>query len=480
MAHRAISRRNLLQSTAALSLAFVVPRAARGQTEVDVIVIGAGLSGLNAALNLEEQGLNVVVLEGRDRVGGRVYSLDDVPGSPEAGANAIVGGYARVRDAAERFDVALSDHMPRNKLNRTKTLALDGKVIAPEEWQTSNLNPFPDDLKDTMPWQYAGGLVSKNNPLTSLEDWYDPEFAALDTSLQEFLIGQGADQAMIDLSYNTNITYGTSAHDVSMLQMYGTDFFIKTQLGIEQSMLVGTGGNMRVPEGIAKNLKSDIIFGKKAAGIRDEADGVDVQCTDGTRYRARFVICSIPIPVLRHVGFEPGFSGMQEQAINTVTYAPCTQIHLIAKKPFWEEDGLPLYMWTDGAAGFVVPNRVPEDPPTVNSLTAWGRGYQARYLDRIGPEAASAEIIKAIEDIRPAAKGLLEVLRVHSWELDEFAGGADFLSWRPGEIAQFYGHLWAPHGRVHFCGEHTAQLARGMEGAMESGERVATEVLERA
>jgi len=103
-----------------------------------------------------------------------------------------------------------------------------------------------------------------------------------------------------------------------------------------------------------------------------------------------------------------------------------------------------------------------------------------RYLDQIGEEVASAGVIKAIEELRPAAKGQLEAIHVHSWELDEFAGGADFLSWRPGEIAEFHGPLWAPHGRVHFCGEHTAELNRGMEGAMESGERVAAEVLERA
>ena len=166
--------------------------------------------------------------------------------------------------------------------------------------------------------------------------------------------------------------------------------------------------------------------------------------------------------------------------MKTVAYGPCTQTHIVAKKPFWEEDGLPLFMWTDGLAGFVAPNRVPEDPDTVMSLTAWGRGFLGRYLDQIGEEVASAGVIKAIEELRPAAKGQLEAIHVHSWELDEFAGGADFLSWRPGEIAEFHGPLWAPHGRVHFCGEHTAELNRGMEGAMESGERVAAEVLERA
>ncbi len=479
MTNHAISRRQLLQTTAAASLAFTIPKTARAQTQSDVIVIGAGLSGLNAALNLEQQGLDVIVIEGRDRVGGRVYSLDNVPGSPEAGANSIVGAYARVRDAAKQFDISLSDQRPRGRLNRERTMALGGKVVTPDDWKQSPHNPFPEDLKSTMPWQYVGGIIAQNNPLTSLEDWFDPKFASHDISMFQFLTQHGANEAMIDLTYNTNITYGTSAHDVSMLQMFASNYFVKTQLEIDDGRFVGTGGNMRVPEGIAKNLKSEILLNKKVVGIRTEADGVDVQCEDGSLYRGRFVICSIPIPVLRDVSIEPAIEGVQAQALNTVAWAPCTQTHIVAKKPFWEDDGLPLFMWTDGPAGFVVPNRVPEDPETVTSLTAWGRGFLARYLDRRGPEAGAAEVIEAIEEIRPAAKGQLEVLHVHSWELDEFAGGADFLSWRPGEIAEFHGELWAPHGRIHFCGEHTAPLARGMEGAMESGELAAFDVLER-
>ena len=69
-------------------------------TRSDVIVIGAGLSGLNAALLLEEQGLKVTVLEGRDRIGGRLLTLQDVPGRPEAGGNGIGHSYARLLDLA--------------------------------------------------------------------------------------------------------------------------------------------------------------------------------------------------------------------------------------------------------------------------------------------------------------------------------------------------------------------------------------------
>ncbi len=480
MVARAISRRKLLQSAAATSLAIAVPRLTRAQTMADVIVVGAGLSGLHAALLLEQQDLDVIVLEGRNRVGGRVNSVDSVPGSPEAGANAIVGSYARLRDAAKRFDAKLIDHTASAVLNRPKTLALGGEIISTQEWPDSSRNPFPDAQKTTMPWQYVARLISQNNPLESPTDWFDPEFSSQDIPLYVFLKRMGASDAIIELAYNTNIIFGTSAHDVSLLQLLGNDFWMKLQREIERVSLVGKGGNQRIPEAMARNLKREVSFEKKVSGIRSNADGAEVYCTDGSRYAARHVVCSIPIPVLRNVRFDPVFTGAQERAIKTVAYAPCTQVHMVSKRPFWKDDGLPASMWTDGQAGFVVPNRNDEAPDEITSLTAWGRGFLARYLDRLGPDGAKAAVISAIEELRPAAKGQLEALYVKSWELDEFAGGADFMVWGPGEITEFFGDLWAPHGRIHFCGEHTAMLERGMEGAMESGERAALEVLERA
>ena len=83
---------------------------------------------------------------------------------------------------------------------------------------------------------------------------------------------------------------------------------------------------------------------------------------------------------------------------------------------------------------------------------------------------------RGLESADDAAKGQLEVGGYKSWYRDEFSSG-DWAVFEPGQVTDFATELGKPLGRIHFCGEHTAIANRGMEGAMESGERVALEVL---
>ncbi|MCB2107843.1 MAG: FAD-dependent oxidoreductase [Rhodobacteraceae bacterium] len=472
-----VSRRSMITQSTAGAMALAAPRRARAQTSADVIVIGAGLSGLYAAWLLEAQGFTVTVLEGRRRVGGRVFSVDTVPGHPEGGANAIAGAYARLRDMAQRLDIPLQDNGPRRLANRGRTLILGGKVIAPDAWKDSARNPFPRGAKETMPWAYLPKLIAETNPYTSLDDWHAPDFFAHDISMHDFLTSRGASEAVIELAVNTNFTYGTSAHDVSMMQVYALDFWIKFQQQFKAGNMIAKGGNQRLPEGLARALKSEVRFGRRVVGLRNDAHGVDVVCDDGEIYRGAFAICSAPVSVLRLIKVDPVLTGAQAHAVKTVTYTPCTQVHMIPKSPFWEKDGLPPTMWSDGPAGFVAPFKLGDDLSEITSITAFARDVQAAYLDSLDPEAAKAAVLRDIETARPAAKGQLDAVHIHSWQRDPFSLGGDFMLWAPGQIPQFYDTLWAPHGRIHFCGQHAAPTEFGMEGALESGERTALDVM---
>jgi monoamine oxidase len=117
-----------------------------------------------------------------------------------------------------------------------------------------------------------------------------------------------------------------------------------------------------------------------------------------------------------------------------------------------------------------------DDPNEVASMMALMMGNKAERLDQMDQESATKLVVSTIEKIRPAAKGKLEVAGYKSWFRDPFASG-DFTNFGPGQVTRFAGHMNAPHGRIHLCGDATALSNRGMEGALESSERVVIEIL---
>jgi monoamine oxidase len=107
-----LDRRTLLARAGAAAALSVAPGLLRAQSKDPVIVLGAGLAGLSAALTLQDAGMAVRVLEARNRVGGRVLSHRNVPGNPESGGTSFAPGYARVVSACTSYGVGLVDLTP--------------------------------------------------------------------------------------------------------------------------------------------------------------------------------------------------------------------------------------------------------------------------------------------------------------------------------------------------------------------------------
>jgi monoamine oxidase len=470
-----MKRRSFISGAGAAFAAAALPTRRSFAAKTDVIVIGAGLSGLNAALILADQGANVTVLEGRKRVGGRIFSLDNVPGHSEAGANSMLAGYGRTLDISKQLGLDLFDTAPRGAFNKPD-FYLQDTIVPRAEWAKSPINPFPDAAKALTPPDVIYAEVAKHYPLASFADWYKPESVKFDEPVQAFLERQGYGRAGIDLGYNLNQGYGTSAYTTSMLNWYFVQGWFALQRANGPEARRVNGGNSRLPEAMAAKLKGAVHLGKTVIGIRSGPDKAEVHCADGSVWKADRVVCSMPLPPMRYVRFDPELPPEMAKAIATIPQQKITQVHLVAKQPFWDHDGLNADMWTDTVAGQVMASRFGKDDHEVTSLTAWARGFQAEKLDELDEADAKRLVVSEIERIRPAARGKIEAAAMKSWQHDPFSGG-DWVVWAPGQPTEFAALLSTPHERTHFCGEHTGLVNRGMEAAMESGERAALEVL---
>jgi monoamine oxidase len=450
-------------------------QAARAAAKPDVLVLGAGLAGLYAALTLEQAGMKVQILEGSDRVGGRCMTAYDVPGQPELGASQIGQMYARVRAMAGKYGVKLVAP-PSNMSSETHQLpmaiSLNQRPVITQPWAQSPQNPLQGAERNLLPNLIYPTYVNKNQKLKSLYDWYDPKFAQYDRqSLHQFMAAHGASAAAIRLSdYDV---YADSTAGWSALDALRKNFFYgwEAQHGMFDTAM---GGTSAIPDAMAAHLATPVLLNKFAHHITQDKSGVTVSCEDGSTYQASFLVCTIPFSVLRGITLDTPLPPAQRRAINELDYSKIVSVWVRPTKPYWEEDGLPIFLWSNGPQErmFAVPSRV----QTQENLSFYVRGEHALRISGMSDQAAFRYLSENLAQIRPSTSGALELLRVQSWPNYKYNRGG-YAYFKPGQINDFGQSLALPAGRIHFAGEHTAKLSSGMEGACESGERAALEIL---
>lgn len=472
-----ITRRTTLKFAAAAALAAPASRLLAAAETADVIIIGAGLAGLEAAHTLADSGAKIIVLEARGRAGGRLYTLDDIPGHPEAGGNGIGSGYARLVDRAKILKIDLVDVRSRTEFQAADTLiSLRGESIPTSAWEAHPRNPYTGDLRAKPPWTVSFSALRPFNPLPEAAAWRDPAFASHDISVAKLLTEKGWSTDALDLAFGTNPSYANSAHDLSAMMWFHIFKNAELMSAAGPGTFAIKGGNQRLPDAMARALGDRVRFNTPVRRIADDGSSVTVTAASGQRWRAKKLIVAVPASALRLVQIDPAPPFAQQAGIDTLPYNRVFQAHYIPTRRFWEADGLPTSMWTDTLAGRFIGLRYGENPKEIFSFIAYASGFQADTLDRMDPAAASAAILADLAAIRPASAGALRLAKTISWARDPYAGGA-YACWAPGQITAFANEIGKPLGRIHFAGEHTSEVARGMEGAMESGQRAALEVL---
>ena len=439
--------------------------------DADVIVIGAGLSGLHAAQLFEDAGLAVVVLEADGRVGGRVRTLLDLPERPEAGGSEVGAYYARILEQIRRFGLR-TRRLEFGGLDFA--LQVDGRLLRGRDWPDSPLNTIPGAAHRANPAFLDLAYLPRDTGLAELDSWLTDARGRPDPSLAQKYRELGANAQA--LRYLQLAAQGDDLANESWLwnlrRKKGIDWGRQTGGGAFMQLV---GGMSQLPIAMAAALQRPPVLGAVVTAIETRGDdGVVVQTRGGRHWRARFALCTMPLTVLHRTRISPALPPLQAEAVARIPYGHGTSVFLRILEPFWEVDGFGSSLWSDGEAGRAY------DWSTPSGRYVWSlfAGVANRPLRRLDDAAAMRHATRVLIAARPSMKGRVAAFGAMNWSRHPWSRGT-FAYRSPGQIAR-YGNVAAePHDNIHFAGEHTAVLMQGMEGAMESGERAALEILAR-
>ena len=466
--------------------------------KADVIVLGGGLAGLQSAILLRSAGLKVILLEAGNRVGGRVNTIKTADGPLDVGASQIGRSYARVLDACSKYGLEL---VPEDRDLLEFGTHFQGNWIRTPDWASSPLNLTKGDERAVPPMLMARHVVDKYNPFQSPQDWLDPKFASSDITLRQLMEREGYSQQAIELARFS--VPGISIDKTSMLRMWQEEargkldaqFGAGLEKGGDKQHPFGegnvraqgnqlarinniVGGCSALTDAMASALGDVVRLGKAVTGIETTSTGATISCRDGSSYKGSFVISALPFTKLRKVKIDAEGGEYHRMAINEMPYANTARMYLTVEKPFWEEDGLPPSFSTDGPLGmfWAIDN---SRSGGVHRAMIVLTGEAGEAIAKLPTSEAEAFLNREMSKLRPASAGLLRQVAYKDWNADPLQLGCGF-SMNAGQVNAFGREMRKPWGVLHFAGEHMRQIDFGMESAMESAERAAGEVLERA
>ena len=457
----------------------VRPVEAAGTRDVDLVVVGAGLAGLAAAREAAGAGCSVLVLEARDRVGGRVLN-EDIGGGQvvEVGGQWI--GPTQDRIAAIAREVGV-DTFPTWKQGEN-VIEYDGRLRR-YTGAIPKINPLV--LLEFGRAQLRLNQLAKRVPLEA--PWEAPGAARLDgqtaaTWMRRNLLSKPA-RRVFELGIEA--IWAAQPEDISLLHVLfyvhsagSLELLSDTEGGAQQDRFVG--GSQLVPIRMAEQLGGErVVLGAPVRSIRQSSkEGVRLEA-DGVSVEARRAIVAVAPTLAGRLVYDPPLPGFRDQLTQRMPLGTVAKCMAIYPEPFWRHEGLTGQGMSDeGPVRLTFDNSPPGGSPGV--LLGFLEGRRARELGRLPADERRSAVVDCFARLYGPRAAKPDAYVERLWAEEEWSRGCYGCHMPPGAWTSYGPALREPIGRLHWAGAEYATVWSGyMDGAVRSGERAAREALAR-
>ena len=444
----------------------------------DVCVIGAGYAGLTAARRLSQAGQSVVVLEARDRVGGRIWTHPLADGSAVDRGGAWLGprhdaifGLAREMGVTTYKTWVKGAHLLIAEGRTRRYTGLIPKIgplavltLALAQWKIDRMaRQVPLDAPWTAP--RAAGWDAR-----SVASWL--EHSGIRTTIARALFESAVRGLM-----TADLSEASLLHLLYLVHSHGSiETLFSVENGAQENMVDGGAGS--IARRIADQLEGSIRLSAPARAITQRDDRVLV-ASDALTVSARKVVVSVPPALALEIAFDPPLPGDRRELYRNAVGGWETKTIVVYDEPFWRADGYSGQTAEPGSAAEVTLDAGPSSgSPGV--IAAFTFGPVARRFASLDAGVRRKAVLEAIAArLGPRATSPSELIET-SWWTEEWSRGCSMAHFTLGTLTRYGRLLREPFGHVHWAGTETATVSHGaIDGAVRSGERVAAEILDR-
>ena len=459
----------------------------RGRQEraADVVVVGAGLAGLTAARRIRHDGRSVIVLEARDRVGGRVAShhLDGGVVSERGGTFvgptqdhilALADGLGietfPTYDVGDNLYVAGGDRLRYSDTGITGTAPPDPAILPDLALATTELDQMATTVPVDAPWD-AGSAGAWDDQ--TLEAWINAH--SLTQQFRDIVPVAtrpifGAEPRELSLLFV--LFYIAASGDEHNQGTFERNF--DTPQGAQMWRFVG--GSQRIPKLLAKRLGNRLWLRSPVRRIEHHGRRVRI-VSDRVEVTAKRVIVAVPPQVAGHIRFDPGLPQARARLNRYLRQGKLIKAAAVYESPFWRDDGLTgMVVSTGGPVNATFDDSPPGGKPGI--VFGFIGGDNARAHSKLSPRARRKAVLDQYASFFGPRAAKPTAYFETDWSRSAWTRGCPVGVAGPRLLTSFGPALRAPAGRIHWAGTETSTFWNGyMDGAVRSGERAAAEVL---